>query len=476
MIVFVSYSSINREQVESLIMRLGELGHDVEYEAKFVGAPITWRHVLSRIEGCEVFIATLTSASLASYSCEIEYQYAQALGKNVLPVLLEDITMLGTHFQPVVDLRTDSQEAYARLEQTLNKLRPSPLIPVHLPPDPDWVAPLAEIRRRIEAMHPSSGDQHLLSLNIREFLERRETFEVARSLLDFMASQAAIQPEVLNEVGALRRDLIRSRAAIRKARRQRTLMGALALSLSVSIIVFIASQLFFRFRAERNAASALTATVGAGVISTRSPTNVIVVTTALVSINQTSTPQVAAPLEQVQPITPTVLLATNTHLPVEVTADDGSTTTSVPSLSTPATIVPTLVPSLPTLISTAASNEMQVPLATATPILIVQPISTTVLPDRMSETTYSGFDVNDTIDGLLVSAVGENARAAGVREGDYLLVVNAEPVTTREQFQRVVQSYQPLSKITVWVRRGSSLKTMTFVVAMDDHELATALP
>ena len=42
MIVFVSYSSTNRAVVEALVLQLGELGHDVEYDVKFIGAPMTY--------------------------------------------------------------------------------------------------------------------------------------------------------------------------------------------------------------------------------------------------------------------------------------------------------------------------------------------------------------------------------------------------------------------------------------------------
>src|SRR4051794_8361341 len=91
MIVFVSYSSTNKESVEALVLQLGELGYDVEYEVKLIGGPITWKQILASITNCDLFVSALTRETVNSYSCEIEYQYARALGKNILAVLLEDI-------------------------------------------------------------------------------------------------------------------------------------------------------------------------------------------------------------------------------------------------------------------------------------------------------------------------------------------------------------------------------------------------
>src|SRR5215204_7540157 len=130
MIVFVSYSSTNREEIEALVLQLGELGHDVEYEVKFVGGPITWRHVFASITACDLFVTAVTRETLISSTCEIEYQYARSLNKNILAVLLEEIS---TEYLPnmkvkgLVDLRSNTPDAQAALAEAIAVLpQPAP--------------------------------------------------------------------------------------------------------------------------------------------------------------------------------------------------------------------------------------------------------------------------------------------------------------------------------------------------------------
>lgn len=483
MIVFVSYSSVNRERVESLVLQLGELGHDVEYEVKIVGDPITWRQALESIRACDVFVSALTSASLASYTCEIEYQYAQILGKNILPVLMEDVAMMGNRLESVVDYRIDTPESQNALAQAMAALPPSKPLPDSFPISANWVSPLAELRQRIETLGSDDAEQQAVTLNVREFLERHETFEIANSLLDLLIAQPRLQPDRRREAEQIRAELQRGSTSTRAAQRQRLIAGAVALSLLVAVVAFILSQLFFRFRAERSASLASTSTAesvaAAQVIASLTPPTATFTSTPTETTVPSSTPLPSA--------TATILLATNTlvlpsatptNVPLTPTPLPTQTFTVTPLPPTATVVLPTAtltftpVPPtstpLPTL--TFTPTFTLTPSLTPTRQLSFMPTATPMvdLVNVLPKSVYVGIDVEDTVLGLLVKTVGSTAKAAGVQEGDYVLAVDLDIVTTRSQFLEVMQTRNPFSRITLRVRRGGGIQILTFVLDAND--------
>src|SRR4051794_30722707 len=96
MLTFVSYSAKDWERVESLIVELGVLGHDIHFEQKVLGGSLTWEEIFQSILRCDVFVFTVTPNTLASYSRLIEFEYALILRKSILAVQLQqgDLTLL----------------------------------------------------------------------------------------------------------------------------------------------------------------------------------------------------------------------------------------------------------------------------------------------------------------------------------------------------------------------------------------------
>ena len=91
MIVFVSYSSRNRKRIEDLVLQLGLLGHDVQFESKHIGGEVHWQQVFDSIATCDLFVATLSAETLVSYTSQIEQEYARDLNKYILFVALDEI-------------------------------------------------------------------------------------------------------------------------------------------------------------------------------------------------------------------------------------------------------------------------------------------------------------------------------------------------------------------------------------------------
>src|SRR6185436_1269974 len=94
------------------------------------------------IRECDLLVFTLDSSSLNSLACSREYGYAFALGKSVLPLLVED--GVSTNLLPpelsrihFVDYRVQDRTSIIRLSRALNSIAPPQPLPVPMPIPPE---------------------------------------------------------------------------------------------------------------------------------------------------------------------------------------------------------------------------------------------------------------------------------------------------------------------------------------------------
>src|SRR5689334_3546239 len=88
--IFISYSSKNRDLVKILASDLKALGHEVWFDAELTGGQLWWENILEQIRDCDLLIAALTPQSMMSEPCQLERDYAHALNKRILPVLVAE--------------------------------------------------------------------------------------------------------------------------------------------------------------------------------------------------------------------------------------------------------------------------------------------------------------------------------------------------------------------------------------------------
>ncbi len=85
----MSYARANRPHVEQLVEHLGVLDCQTWFDSSLRGGQDWWEQILDRITDCDVFIAIISREALNSVACEREFDWAEALGKPVLPVALQ---------------------------------------------------------------------------------------------------------------------------------------------------------------------------------------------------------------------------------------------------------------------------------------------------------------------------------------------------------------------------------------------------
>jgi hypothetical protein len=100
--LFISYSRDDKQYVYELADALKEeTQHDVWIDRRLVGADRWWETILDEIEECECFIAILTPRCVTSIFCTAELDYALALGKPVLPLLMKQCPLIPDNLKPI---------------------------------------------------------------------------------------------------------------------------------------------------------------------------------------------------------------------------------------------------------------------------------------------------------------------------------------------------------------------------------------
>ncbi|MBX3063013.1 MAG: SUMF1/EgtB/PvdO family nonheme iron enzyme [Anaerolineae bacterium] len=148
-----------------------------------------WANILEQIRQCEVFLYALTPPVLKSEPCKREYGYARALGKPVLPVLLDEVIIreLPLELQRVqlVNFREASREQLRSMRESLRNLPPAPPLPDPLPKEPEVPHdPVSLLLDRIVRMTSDHDQQRLIILDIDELYENDVYAVHAQDLLD----------------------------------------------------------------------------------------------------------------------------------------------------------------------------------------------------------------------------------------------------------------------------------------------------
>jgi hypothetical protein len=194
MVIFISYSSKNRDLVDQLADHLTEMGYTVLYDQKILAGKAWWDKILEDIRDCTVFIYALSPECVDSYPCDLEYRYARELNRPMLPVMIlpVDFKQVPSHIALTNVLNytnLDSREPLMKLVRTLNELnrQSSPVLPTPLPVSPP--APIFPLNTVIDKITDFSvsltkGEQEVLLAEIRNFLYKRATQHNARYALE----------------------------------------------------------------------------------------------------------------------------------------------------------------------------------------------------------------------------------------------------------------------------------------------------
>src|SRR5258708_2504605 len=206
--IFISYSSKNRSLIETLANDLESLGHEVWFDKELSGGQVWWDQILGAIRDCELCVFALTPQSLESHPCRLEYTYAAAMNKRILPVMMDNVD---TNVLPsalaavqIVDNRRADRQSGFNLSRAITKLPPAKPLPDPLPtPPPAPLSPLAPLRDQVEAQSLNFQEQASLILELKELLAHRETAAGTHQLLIQLRSRSDLLAQPAEEVDTL---------------------------------------------------------------------------------------------------------------------------------------------------------------------------------------------------------------------------------------------------------------------------------
>jgi hypothetical protein len=194
---FVSYARDDRPKVRTVVEGLRTLGVDVWVDESLTGGQQWWDTILARVRACDMFVQSVSPAAVDSEACTGERAYARALGKPVLPVVVEhvppellppDLAILH-----LIDYGEVTADAAFRLAGAVMRCPPAPALPAELPEAPPVpVSYLSSIGDRVRAPALSLDEQLGLVARLRGAVERDKQRDAAVELL--LAEKGATVP------------------------------------------------------------------------------------------------------------------------------------------------------------------------------------------------------------------------------------------------------------------------------------------
>jgi hypothetical protein len=165
---------VNRADINQLVEHLEGMGCRPWFDSSLHGGQDWWQEILRQIQDCDVFVTIVSEAGLNSVACAREFEWAEALGKSVLPVATEPVPA-GLHrrlvSRQIVDYSVPAErdKAALKLAAAVMALPSSEPLPAPLPTPP--AAPLSyltDLDERISLADPLSQAEQ------REVLESLE--------------------------------------------------------------------------------------------------------------------------------------------------------------------------------------------------------------------------------------------------------------------------------------------------------------
>jgi hypothetical protein len=189
--VFISYARSDGEQVDALVEGLRQLHYDAWVDEELTGGQAWWDTVLTQIRASSAVLVALSPASLESVAVRREYEYAHAVGRPLMPVVvgevqLETLPSLLAPLQVVDYCQPDTRSAFA-LAAALAALPAPRALPRPLPEPPSIpVSYLGRLKEHSQAAALSMDEQLALVARLKVALgratERQAAEEILRSL------------------------------------------------------------------------------------------------------------------------------------------------------------------------------------------------------------------------------------------------------------------------------------------------------
>jgi hypothetical protein len=204
--IFISYNNTDVAVVQTLAADLATLRHQVWFDKELTGGQAWWDLILAEIRRCDVFAFALSPASLESYPCKLERDYADHLGKPILPILVADgispaLLPPALSKKQYVDYRHHDKPAFLAVIRALDSLPPEQPPEVAPEPPPVPISYLSELKERIDTSETLSFEaQTVLVFKLKEALRQQADARDGRRLLERLRKRRDLFAVVAAEI------------------------------------------------------------------------------------------------------------------------------------------------------------------------------------------------------------------------------------------------------------------------------------
>lgn len=208
--IFISYNRKNRSIAEVLSTDLQALGHTTWLDQELSGGQRWWDEILDRVRQCDVFVFVLDRESLSSVACSSEYNYADALGKPILPIRVSpDVSdsSLPAALSVIqyVDYSEQDRSAAFDLSRALGAIKPAPTLPDPLPAPPE--VPISYLGKLAPLVNSASdltrAQQADLVFQLKDGLKDPDTAQETYKLLEQLRRRSDLYARVAKDIDDL---------------------------------------------------------------------------------------------------------------------------------------------------------------------------------------------------------------------------------------------------------------------------------
>ena len=208
--IFITYARKDRQAAEALSRDLERSHNAVWLDNELTGGQEWWDTILGQIRACDLYLFALSPDSLKSRACRLEFDYAHAVGRPLLPVMIRDVaittappTIANTQ---IVDYRERTVDAGITLISAVASRPPAPPLPDPLPEPPGPpISYMNEYRDLVDAQYLTYQQQNHLLVDLRGYLDEDDDDdrEIALVLIRALRRRRDIAESIGREIDHL---------------------------------------------------------------------------------------------------------------------------------------------------------------------------------------------------------------------------------------------------------------------------------
>ena len=206
--IFITYAREDGTTVAQLGADLERSQRKVWIDRNLTGGQAWWEEILEQIRGCDLYVFALSASSLRSKPCLRELEYAQALGRPLLPIMVGEISIQQAPRviadAQVVNYIGRTPDGVLALRDALDAAPSPPALPDPLPEPPGVpISYFGHYREQISADSLTFTEQQALLLELKSHLGNEDDRDDAVDLLGGLRGRHDLAQSVATEIDAI---------------------------------------------------------------------------------------------------------------------------------------------------------------------------------------------------------------------------------------------------------------------------------